>query len=71
MICVHRNIFASRKSWFIRHIHFAGRSEAIISISLSVVHTWQIACSMSSGSSRSSPHGMSRVADHWRATASS
>ena len=62
MIWVQRNIFASMKSWFIRHIHLAGRSAAIISTSVSVVHTWHIACSMSSGSSGSSPHGMSRVA---------
>ncbi|CAB4853119.1 unannotated protein [freshwater metagenome] len=71
MICVQRNILASKKSWLIRHIHLAGRSLAIISTSVSVVHTWHIACSMSLGRSGSSLHGMSRVALHWRATASS
>ena len=71
MIWVQRNILASMKSWFIRHIHFAGRSLAIISTSVSVVQTWHMACSRSLGSSGSSFHGMSRVALHWRATASS
>ncbi len=59
------------KSWFIRHIHLAGRSAAIISTSHSTVHSWHMACSRSDGSSWSSPQGMSRVADHCRATASS